>query len=180
MPPSFTRSVPTATTWPRFNLATSNLADDTEALKHVFFFRKRGYYSLEELTPDQYRTNSFSQNESNHRSWLAAVDAFTTDAKGNEILSIEGERQIDQIIGKEKDSIVDEPLVVEGYSSQATAANEVVASRSRSLLVAQYLEKHFYLRSMDTGIMPLNATPLTRSGKSTWDGAYFVFLVVRK
>jgi phospholipid/cholesterol/gamma-HCH transport system substrate-binding protein len=180
MPPSFTRSVPTATTWPRFNLATSNLADDTEALKHVFFFRKRGYYSLEELTPDQYRTNSFSQNESNHRSWLAAVDAFTTDAKGNEILSIEGERQIDQIIGKEKDSIVDEPLVVEGYSSQATAANEVVASRSRSLLVAQYLEKHFYLKSTDIGTMPLNATPPSKSGKATWDGACIVFLAARK
>ena len=42
------------------NQATANLADDTEALKHEFFFRgffkKRGYYSLAELTPDQYRT----------------------------------------------------------------------------------------------------------------------------
>ena len=166
------------------NLAAANLADDTEALKHEFFFRgffrKRGYYSLEELTPDQYRTNSFFQNESNRRSWLAAAVAFTKDAMGNEILSIEGERQIDQIIGKKKDSIVGEPLVVEGYSSQATAANEIIASRSRSLLVAQYLEKHFYLKSTDIGTMPLNATPPSKSGKATWDGACIVFLAARK
>jgi phospholipid/cholesterol/gamma-HCH transport system substrate-binding protein len=166
------------------NLATANLAEDTEAIKHEFFFRgffrKRGYYSLEELTPDQYRTNSFFQNENNGRSWLATADAFTADAKGNEILSVEGERQIDQIIGKEKDAIMDEPLVVEGYSSQETGANEIIASRSRSLLVAQYLEKHFHLRSMDIGIMPLNATPPSKSGKVTWDGACIVFLPARR
>jgi len=166
------------------NQATANLADDTEALKHEFFFRgffrKRGYYSLEELTPDQYRTNSFFQSENNRRSWLAATDAFTTDAKGNEVLSVEGERQIDLIIGKEKDTIVDEPLVVEGYSSQANASDEIIASRSRSLLVAQYLEMHFHLRSMDIGIMPLNATPPPRTEKTTWDGACIVFLPAKK
>src|SRR5262249_51159785 len=41
------------------NTASANLADATEALKHNFltrgFFKKRGYYSLGELSPDTYR-----------------------------------------------------------------------------------------------------------------------------
>ena len=86
-------------------------------------------YSLEELTPDQYRFNSFFQNGSNSPFRLAAADAFTTDAKGKEVISIEGERQMDQIIGKDKDAIMNQPLFVEGYSSQANAANEMIASR---------------------------------------------------
>jgi hypothetical protein len=41
------------------NAAAANLADATEALKHNFltrgFFKNRGYYSLAELSPDEYR-----------------------------------------------------------------------------------------------------------------------------
>jgi phospholipid/cholesterol/gamma-HCH transport system substrate-binding protein len=41
------------------NATTANMADDTEALKHNFFFRgffrHRGYYNLAHLSPDQYR-----------------------------------------------------------------------------------------------------------------------------
>ena len=166
------------------NQATANLADDTEALKHEFFFkgffRKRGYYSLDELTPDQYRSNSFFQSENNRRAWLTAADVFTTNANGGEVLSVAGELKIDQIIGKDKDAILGEPIVIEGYSSQADSAGEIITSRSRSLLVAQYLERHFHLRSMDIGIMPLNATPPSRSGKGTWDGACIVFLPAKK
>jgi len=166
------------------NVATANLADDTEALKHEFFFRgffkKRGYYSLGELTPEQYRANVYFQKDSNRRTWLGAANSFTTDAKGNEVLTAEGKRQIDQTIGQEKQTIVDESLVVEGYSSQVTAPNEVINSRSRPLLVAQYLEEHFHLKSTDIGIMPLNATPPPNSGKDTWDGACIVFLAAKK
>jgi phospholipid/cholesterol/gamma-HCH transport system substrate-binding protein len=51
-------------TFSNVNLATANMADDTEALKHEFFFRgffkKRGYYSLKDLKPDQYRSTPTS------------------------------------------------------------------------------------------------------------------------
>ena len=40
------------------NRGTANLAEDTEALKHVFFFRgffkKRGFYDLEQSSPTDY------------------------------------------------------------------------------------------------------------------------------
>jgi phospholipid/cholesterol/gamma-HCH transport system substrate-binding protein len=162
------------------NMATANIADDTEALKHEFFFRgffkKRGFYSLDDLTADQYRSNSYFQSPANRRSWLDANDTFSKDAKGNEVLSAGGMRLIDQIIDNQNESVFHEPLVVEGYSP----SNEILISRSRSLLVKQYLQKHFHLRAMDMASVPLGSTPPQASGKTSWDGACIVFLAKRK
>jgi phospholipid/cholesterol/gamma-HCH transport system substrate-binding protein len=166
------------------NLATANMADDTEALKHEFFFRgffkKRGYYSLQELTPDQYRSNSYFTNERNRRAWLNAADAFAKDSTGNEVLSAAGKQEIDQVFGTAKDSVIDQPIIVEGYSNQPSAASEMVTSRSRSLIVARYLEKRFHLSSRNIGVMPLNATAPPSSGKDSWDGACIVLVANAK
>jgi phospholipid/cholesterol/gamma-HCH transport system substrate-binding protein len=167
-------------TFSNMNLATANIADDTEALKHEFFFRgffkKRGYYSLKDLTPDQYRVNRYFNNQSNRRAWLNAADAFGKDSNGNEILSAAGEQEIDQIIGAAKDSVIDQLIVVEGYSNQASAAEEMATSRSRSLIIAHYLEKRFHLNAKNIGLMPLNATAPSSSGKDSWDGACIVLV----
>jgi phospholipid/cholesterol/gamma-HCH transport system substrate-binding protein len=166
------------------NLATANMADDTEALKHEFFFRgffkKRGYYSLKDLTPDQYRSNPYFTSQRNRRTWLSAADAFQKDSNGNEVLSAAGKQEIDQVIGANEDSVIDEPIVVEGYSDHASAANEMVTSRSRSLIVARYLEKRFHLSSENIGVMPLNATAPPASGKHSWDGACIVLVANAK
>jgi phospholipid/cholesterol/gamma-HCH transport system substrate-binding protein len=162
------------------NLATANLTDDTEALKHGFFFRgffkKRGYYSLGDLTSAQYRSNSFFQNEKNKRAWLSASDVFAKDAHGNETLSEAGAMQIDQIIGAAGESASERPMVVEGYSNTGSTADQMVVSRSRALLVARYLEKRFHISAKNVGVMPLNANPPQASGKSSWDGASVVFI----
>jgi phospholipid/cholesterol/gamma-HCH transport system substrate-binding protein len=164
-------------TFSNVNLATANMADDTEALKHEFFFRgffeKRGYYSLRDLTPDQYRSNSYFNSQRNRRTWLSAAD-FGKDSNGNEVLSAAGEQEIDQVIGANEDSVIDQPIIVEGYSNQASAASEMVISRSRSLTVAHYLEKRFHLSDENIGVMPLNAAPPPSSGKRSWDGACIV------
>ena len=171
-------------TFSNVNLATANMADDTEALKHEFFFRgffrKRGYYSLQDLTPEQYRSNSYFNSQKNRRAWLNAADAFRKDSNGNEILSAAGEQEIDQVIGDVKDSVIDEPIVVEGYSNHASAANEIVRSRSRSLMVARYLEKRFHLSDKNIGVMPLNDTAPPASGKESWDGACIVLVADAK
>jgi phospholipid/cholesterol/gamma-HCH transport system substrate-binding protein len=162
------------------NLLTGNMAEDTEALKHEFFFRgffrKRGFYSLQELTPAQYRKTAYFQKASNPRLWLEGAEAFTTDSSGIEALSTSGERQIDRFIGSEKNVIIDEPMVIEGYSENAQAAKQITMSTSRSLLAAQYLEKHFRLRSQDIGVISLMATPPASSGRASWDGACVVLL----
>jgi phospholipid/cholesterol/gamma-HCH transport system substrate-binding protein len=161
-------------------LATANMADDTEALKHEFFFRgffkKRGYYSLKELTPDQYRSNSYFNSQKNRRAWLNAADAFGKDSNGNEVLSAEGKQEIDQVIDTTKDSVIDKPIIVEGYSNQASAATEMATAWSRSLIIAHYLEKRFHLSAKNIGVIPLNATAPPSSGKDSWDGACIVLL----
>ena len=171
-------------TFSNVNLATANMADDTEALKHEFFFRgffkKRGYYSLKDLTPDQYRRNAYFDSPRNQRAWLNAADAFGKDSNGNEFLSAAGEQEIDQVIGENEDSVIDRPIVVEGYSTQASPANEMVTSRSRSLIVARYLEKRFHLSAENIGVIPLNGTAPPASGKDSWDGACIVLVANAK
>jgi len=161
------------------NQATSNLADDTEALKHEFFFRgffkKRGFYSLQGLPPEQYRSNAFFDKNTNYRAWLNGDD-FAKDAKGNEILSPVGRLMIAQVLGNLDDSAINQPMVIEGYSTQTSPVEQLVLSRAHMLLVAHYLELHFHLNSKNIGVMPLNATPPPAAGKSSWDGACIVIL----
>jgi phospholipid/cholesterol/gamma-HCH transport system substrate-binding protein len=171
-------------TFSNVNLATANMADDTEALKHEFFFRgffkKRGYYSLTDLTPDEYRSNSYFDSPRNQRTWLNATDAFGKDSNGNEFLSAAGEQEINQLIGEHTDSVTGQPIIVEGYSNQASPANEMVTSWSRSLIVAHYLEKHFHLSAKEIGVIALNATAPPSSGKESWDGACIVLVANAK
>jgi phospholipid/cholesterol/gamma-HCH transport system substrate-binding protein len=167
-------------TFSNINLATANMADDTEALKHEFFFRgffkKRGFYSLKEVTPDQYRSNPYFNSQRNRRAWLNAADAFGKDSNGTEVLSAAGEQEIDQIIGTAKDSVIGQQIIVEGYSNQPSAADEMATSRSRSSIVAHYLERRFHLSAKNIGLMPLNATAPPSSGRDSWDGACIVLL----
>jgi phospholipid/cholesterol/gamma-HCH transport system substrate-binding protein len=161
------------------NQATSNLADDTEALKHEFFFRgffkKRSFYSLQGLTPEQYRSNAFFDKSSNYRAWLSGDD-FAKDAKGNEVLSPAGRLMVAEVLGNLDDSAINQPMVIEGYSTQTSPVEQLVLSRAHMLLVAHYLELHFHLNSKNIGVMPLNASPPPWAGKSTWDGACIVIL----
>ena len=166
------------------NLATANLADDTEALKHEFFFRgffkKRGFYSLQDLNPEQYRANSYFQSPDNHRSWLDAATAFAKNASGAEVLSAAGKQQIDDEIGSLRDIVIDKPIVIEGYSTDQPAAQQLIESRSRSLLVASYLEKRFHLKAQHIGVMFLNDKPPSSSGRTSWSGACIVILAGTK
>jgi len=165
------------------NLATANLADDTEALKHEFFFRgffrKRGFYSLSELTPDAYRSNSYFQNSRNRRFWLGTA-SFTKDADGTDILSVEGQAEIDQIAGHAGDGIMDLPIMIEGYSTAPLAYEQIAFSNAHSLTVAHYLEKRFKLHSANIGTISLDTKPPQGSGKDSWNGACIVFLSKQK
>ena len=62
------------------NAATVNLADVTEAAKHNFlvrgFFNERGYYSLADISPENYRRDGAFTNRSNRRIWLSGPELF--------------------------------------------------------------------------------------------------------
>jgi phospholipid/cholesterol/gamma-HCH transport system substrate-binding protein len=62
------------------NIATSNLAEGTEALKHNFlvrgYFKKRGYYNLADLSPATYRRERAFASQGHHRVWLSGSELF--------------------------------------------------------------------------------------------------------
>ncbi len=58
------------------NQASGNLTDDTEALKHEFFFKgfykHRGYYNLDDLPAEQYRSGQIFKSLPQSREWIDA------------------------------------------------------------------------------------------------------------
>jgi phospholipid/cholesterol/gamma-HCH transport system substrate-binding protein len=158
------------------NQASGNLTDDTEALKHEFFFKgffkKRGYDSLDDLPVEKYRAGEvFKAAQS--RQWIAAPSLFATDASGKEVISPEGRQQIDQAVGQLPE-IYGKPLIVEGYSSSGSPSDQLVESRRRAALVRGYLQVHFHLEPKNTGIIALKSTPPQSTGKTTFDGVSLV------
>jgi len=161
------------------NVATSNLADETEALKHNFllrgFFRRRGYYNLDRISPEQYRRDPAFTSSANYRVWLPASDLFQIGADGQEALSAAGRELLNSALTEYGDSIVESPIVVEGYCS-GRAADQLRLSRGRAILVRQYLQTRFQRDSSNLGIVTMKGSPPYGTGRATWDGICIVLL----
>jgi phospholipid/cholesterol/gamma-HCH transport system substrate-binding protein len=162
------------------NRGTTNIAEDTEALKHEFFFRgffkKRGFYDLEQLAPADYLRACEQEKACGSRAWLSATNLFSTGSGGQEHLVEDGRRQIDSAVGPfiASDSLLNHLVIVEGYSDMGTPAQQFVTSRSRAALVREYLEEHFHLIHSDVGIVPLRNKPPRGCGRDTWRGVAIV------
>ena len=163
------------------NTATANLADATEALKHNFltrgFFKKRGYYNLREISPDQYRKDRAFIDPKNHRVWLSSPELFQDGSNGEE-LSAKGIAMLNAALTQNGDPIVDSPIVIEGYSNGDAPADQLRLSRSRAMLVRQYLQARFQLDPRNMGVVPLKNVPPKGMQRATWDGICIV--VVRR
>ena len=161
------------------NTATGNLADATEALKHNFllrgFFRKRGYYNLNDLSPERYRADRAFTSASVRRVWLSGSQLFQTGPAGQERLSPNGKALIDSLLTEEGDLIVEGPIVVEGYWNGEIAADQLRISQSRAMAVRLYLQTRFDLDSMDLGAVPLKNLPPNGADRRKWDGVCVVF-----
>jgi phospholipid/cholesterol/gamma-HCH transport system substrate-binding protein len=159
------------------NQATGNLADDTEALKHNFFFsgffKHRGYYDLDDLPVEQYRAGKIFKDLPMSRQWISASSLFTVNEDGEEVLSAQGRRNIDTAVGQLK-GIYGQPLIIEGYASLGSESDQLRQSRRRAALVRTYLQLHFHLLHKNTGIVALRSTPPENAGKSTFDGVSLV------
>ena len=160
-----------------FNEASGNLTDDTEALKHEFFFKgffkHRGYDNLDDLPVEQYRAGQIFKSLPENREWIDASSLFTKDQSGEEVLSANGRQNIDQAVGEFK-QIYDKPLIVEGYASSGSPSDELLQSRRRAVLVRTYLQLHYHLLPKNTGIVALRSTPPENAGKTTFDGVSLV------
>jgi phospholipid/cholesterol/gamma-HCH transport system substrate-binding protein len=156
------------------NAATGNMAEDTEALKHNFFFKgffnHRGYYSLSSLSPREYRRSRLFAGLNNSRVWLRADSLFQHEANGSEELSQGGKRAIDAAVVSFGDSIFTYPIVVEGYSDAVAPADALSSSYARAQLVRNYLEARYPFEEKNVGVMPLSATPPAGLGHGQWSG----------
>jgi phospholipid/cholesterol/gamma-HCH transport system substrate-binding protein len=156
------------------NAATGNMAEDTEALKHNFFFKpffkQRGYYSLSSLSPQEYRRSRLFADPKGSRMWLRANSLFQQGPHGSEELSNDGRRAIDAAVVSFGDSIFTHPIVVEGYSDSVAPADALSFSYARAEIVRNYLVARYPFEAKNVGVMPLSATPPPGLGYRHWSG----------
>ena len=156
------------------NAATGNMAEDTEALKHNFFFKgffnRRGFYSLSNISPDEYRRSKLFANAAGRRSWLTADALFQPGAHGSEELSVAGRRAVDAAIAGFGDTVFQHPVVIEGYSDGDDGADQLARSYTRAAVVRTYLEARFPFVAKNLGVMPLSSTPPPGLNHDHWSG----------
>jgi phospholipid/cholesterol/gamma-HCH transport system substrate-binding protein len=164
------------------NRGTTNLAEDTEALKHEFFFRgffkKRGFYDLQQLAPADYAKACEREKVCGSRAWVAATNVFAAGSDGKVLLAETGRSQIDSAVAPlvDSESLVNHIVIVEGYSDAGTSDQKFVTSWRRANLVREYLEAHYHLLHSDVGIVPLRDKPPNGAGRNSWDGVAIVCL----
>lgn len=165
------------------NLASSNMVEDTEALKHGFlfrgFFKRRGYYSLGNLKADDYRSNRSFAAVTNPRAWLDKPELFQNNQYGSEELSAAGKAKIVEAMAEFGDGASGRAIVVEGYSTTGDTTTQFATSRVRATLVRHYLQTRFGFSSRDVGIVPLRGVPPPSTNKKNWDGVCLVLLKPR-
>ena len=156
------------------NAATGNMAEDTEALKHNFFFKgffnRRGYYTLTSLSPQEYRSSKLFGSTQSPRAWLQADALFQHGPHGTEELSEEGKHAIDGAVTSFGDSVFIHPIVIEGYSDAAAPADALSWSYARAQLVRNYLEARYPFTTKNVGVMPLSGMPPVGLGHDHWSG----------
>jgi phospholipid/cholesterol/gamma-HCH transport system substrate-binding protein len=162
------------------NAASLNLADGTEALKHNFllrgFFRRRGYYNLDRISPEQYRRDAAFTSRADYRAWLSASELFQAGSNGQEELSAGGKALLDGALTENGDTIFESPIVIEGYCNGTRPADQLRLSRIRAIEVRQYLQSHFQLDSSNLGIVAMKNSPPSGMERKTWDGICIVVL----
>lgn len=162
------------------NAATVNLADVTEAAKHNFlvrgFFNDRGYYSLADISPENYRRDGAFTKRSNRRIWLSGTELFQDGLNGEE-LSEKGKALLHSGLTQGGESFAGRPIIIEGYASGGVSADQLQLSRGRALAVLQYVQERFEIDPKHLGAVPMQSTPPKEIGRASWDGVCIVVLV---
>ena len=158
----------------------ANLVADSEALKRNFFlrgfFKRQGYYTLDQMTPAEYRSSKFLQGNSSERIWLSNNELFSSESGEREELTKEGQRQIDGAMSALIPYLPNSPIVVEGYATQGSPSERFIRAKQRASIVQIYINKRFGLQPNTVGVMPMSDSTLPSVGKSVWDGVSLVLI----
>jgi phospholipid/cholesterol/gamma-HCH transport system substrate-binding protein len=159
--------------------AMVNLAENTEALKRNFlvrgFFKDRGYYSLDRMTPKQYM--KLLNERSGQRVWLGRNDLFSSGPDGKEKLTKSGEARIEAGMNGLIPYLAKGTVVVEGYASPGSRSQRFIRARQRAAAVQTYIANRFgLLPDLDVGAIPAPESLASVLGKSGWNGISLVLL----
>jgi phospholipid/cholesterol/gamma-HCH transport system substrate-binding protein len=164
-------------------ITMTNLAAETEALKHNFFlrgfFKKRGYFNLHTMTPAQYRSSKFVKGHSYERVWLSHEELFSSTSDDKEDLTKDGQRQIDTVMSALVPYLPNSPMVVEGYAIKGSPSERFLRAKQRASLVKSYIDKRFGLQPNTIGVMSMSDSPPSETGKPVWDGISLVLIAER-
>jgi len=166
--------------------AMAGLAENMEALKHNFlfrgFFKDRGYFSLSQISPAEYRKGALTANGNRQpvRVWLAAPVIFEIDPETDrERLSESGKARLDSALEPFLDRLTDVVLMVEGYSQLATHDARYLQSVERASAVREYLIGKFRLDPQSVGAMPLEGDSPGSPGGKAWDGVALALFMAK-
>ena len=159
--------------------AMVNLEENTEALKHNFlvrgFFKKRGYYSMDQMTPAQYL--ELLKERSRERVWLSRNELFSAGPDGKEKLTKYGEARIETGMNVMIPYLPKGTIVVEGYAKQGSRSQRFIRARQRADAVQSFITNRFgLLPGQDVEAIPARDSLASALGKSGWDGISLVML----
>lgn len=162
--------------------AMTNLAENTEALKHNFFFRgyfnRRGYFDLDRVSVQEYREGALATaGRRPLRIWLGTDVLFERDDTGQERLSPGGMTRLDSAMSVFVKYPRTSPFVVEGYTRALTADERHLTSLSRARLVKDYLIAKFELDPAYVTTMPMGSEADQSPAGATWDGVALAMFV---
>jgi phospholipid/cholesterol/gamma-HCH transport system substrate-binding protein len=144
--------------------AMSDLSDDTEALKHNFFFRgffnRRGFFDLGAITTPEYKNAAFGKGFKRFRLWLESEGLFRKDVAGLEVLSAGGKTRLDEAMTEILKFPRNGPLMVEGFTGTGSPSEQYLTGRRRAARVQVYLIDRFHLRPAYVGVVSMGAEPL--------------------
>ena len=148
--------------------ATADLSENLEALKRNWlfrgFFRDRGFFDLDSVSPAEYAAGEFAPNRGRERAWVDASEVFTVNANGEEMLSESGRNRLDTVITPYLRVAANTPLIIEGYAGTGSEQDHFLRSRERARLVRDYLVRRFDLKPTYVGAIPMGS--VERSGPS--------------
>jgi phospholipid/cholesterol/gamma-HCH transport system substrate-binding protein len=158
--------------------AMVGFAENMEALKHNFlvrgFFKDRGFFNLDEISPDAYRKGALTKSGALRtvRVWLSSPVLFEPDAEHpeGERLTPDGKARLDSAMGAFIDRLPGGVLMVEGYAQQGTRDEQYVRSRAWASSVRDYLIDRFHLNPQATGVMPLGKESTGSPDGTPWAG----------
>jgi hypothetical protein len=99
-----------------------------------------------------------------------------TELIESETLSPAGQARIDAAIAQLGDRAIGNAMVVGGYAISGTPGDELARSRSRAILVRNYLHTRFQLDNRSIGTVPLRGSPPAATHKESWNGICIVLL----